>query len=171
MKMEAICSSETSVDFQWVTQRHIPEESKWSGSLGLRWWSLHALAALTPISVGGEARWCPSALGTLSGIVSLSPLYLSYHRLYLVTFAYLPQFTPVSGKLKSPVTYPASPGLSGVMKLWAVYHSCTFERLYGGKVVNKACGWNRMCNVCYTVERETSKCETVWSGRYQHCCI
>jgi hypothetical protein len=27
LKMEAICSSETSVDFQWTTRRYIPEDS------------------------------------------------------------------------------------------------------------------------------------------------
>jgi hypothetical protein len=27
LKKEAICSSETSVEFQWITQRYIPEDT------------------------------------------------------------------------------------------------------------------------------------------------
>jgi hypothetical protein len=33
--MEAICSSETSVDFYWTTRRYIPEDSKYSSKVNI----------------------------------------------------------------------------------------------------------------------------------------
>jgi hypothetical protein len=49
--MEAICSSEMSVDFQWTTRRYIPEDSSTLNSFIFKNVNI---GALTTVEVGGH---------------------------------------------------------------------------------------------------------------------
>jgi hypothetical protein len=54
LKMEAIYSSETSVNFQWTTRRYIPEDSKYSSRTVTSLWGI----LLSWCTIGEITSWC-----------------------------------------------------------------------------------------------------------------
>jgi hypothetical protein len=71
LKVEAICCSETSIDFQWTT-RHIPEDRTLSRSMLTSGVKLHGDACL-PMSHSAQDTPCWNVLGYLPHCLDMWP--------------------------------------------------------------------------------------------------